>query len=1109
MMKTNLRSFSPETKMMTKKNKITGYIRRTVAALVPAFILAVLSSACVDELDWQDPDSFPEGETTVAVSVNFMPMTQALTTRTSAPAGDVMKDLTDLCIVAYDREGKLLEGYPREITGYEESWETRKDSDTSDGSVPSETKTRRASFRMTIPYGRYYLYAVANLGRKGETTTLQELESRRTEILERSGLESVVMDWDDGEIMNNRQMLGYFTLGSESYSPHTGDMVETVDVARPDISLHCWLRRMASKVTVSVDGSGLRSGVTVHIKKATIHNIPVSCALWDKNKAVSAGEVLGQSAYEIDFRDITSTGAGSEDGKTWPCVSKDSPLIDALGNAHSETAPALFFFENMQGVIEGEDKRQEVDLATGKVKDSDDIQDNVPFGSYIEVEGYYESNALGNVSRGNITYRFMLGKDYINDFDAERNYHYKLTLCFNGNANDYDWHIDYTEDPDIYMPSPYFISYLYNREIRVPVKVNPGKGRKLVRLEAEIIDNRWGPWDDAIDAPAAGLDYNRDRDLEGQNIQDGFLSLKKVPFTRVMTHNGKDPVDWVPAGQWEQLNANYFYGLFGTSSPLNGNAVFINSDNYKEIYGNVDKSRRTYQTEANADGSEKRYETGTDSEYGWYSVATETDPKGRCIYNFQIPMFTQPKQLTVQTGHSGNNPYVAYERHAVVRFTAYFDKGEPFSRTVPIRQVRRVVNPKGVYRDVGNNTPFDVELMVLPRENSNTFQSVESIGPWKAYVVPGTDPKGLVTLSGYNTEYTDVDGQKVTAVGGKSRTNIKFRINFNNKGTDTDPAYAAIRVEYNDYSCEHVILVRQGYAPDKVDDAQTTYWHTLNMITDTREAEDPRDEGSLFKHGNSKQPIASSNQVAEYGDPGSNSANWINVQPYFFKDARDKDFVIEGESSTMKWYQITEPADIRKSTFDGSFGGKCATSAQYKELIGTDVDDLENAYGVLYAGSARKCQKTTQAAYHWRRGGSDAYGMRGTFVYNKKTGKNLFFPIGACGYGHRKGYREVNASGAVVGYGGIGVLRYSCNRSEIWKVNERPLFYDLYMRPGAIYWANSGDCLDINYFTFDFSQVGITNLSNTQSVTLTEGGKSATHGVYATSDACFVRKTGK
>ena len=41
------------------------------------------------------------------------------------------------------------------------------------------------------------------------------------------------------------------------------------------------------------------------------------------------------------------------------------------------------------------------------------------------------------------------------DYNAQRNYHYKLTLRFNGYANDVDWHIDYKkEDRKIQNPNP-------------------------------------------------------------------------------------------------------------------------------------------------------------------------------------------------------------------------------------------------------------------------------------------------------------------------------------------------------------------------------------------------------------------------------------------------------------------------------------------------------------------------------------------------------------------------------------------------------------------------------------------------------------------------------
>ena len=65
--------------------------------------------------------------------------------------------------------------------------------------------------------------------------------------------------------------------------------------------------------------------------------------------------------------------------------------------------------------------------------------------------------------------------------------------------------------------------------------------------------------------------------------------------------------------------------------------------------------------------------------------------------------------------------------------------------------------------------------------------------------------------------------------------------------------------------------------------------------------------------------------------------------------------------------------------------------------------------------------------------------MRGCFIYNKTNGRNLFFPIGASGYGHRKqGYGDMkNWQGVVTGQGYIHgetkntvVLRYSAGRSD-------------------------------------------------------------------------------
>lgn len=78
-----------------------------------------------------------------------------------------------------------------------------------------------------------------------------------------------------------------------------------------------------------------------------------------------------------------------------------------------------------------------------------------------------------------------------------------------------------------------------------------------------------------------------------------------------------------------------------------------------------------------------------------------------------------------------------------------------------------------------------------------------------------------------------------------------------------------------------------------------------------------------------------------------------------------------------------------------------------------------------------------------------------------------------------------------------------------------PLFFDLYMRPGAIYWAkrvgtttnaNTGKpepavALDINYFTFDFNYLPPTNIFQKVDPTIYD----QTLIDFQNSDACFVR----
>ena len=83
--------------------------------------------------------------------------------------------------------------------------------------------------------------------------------------------------------------------------------------------------------------------------------------------------------------------------------------------------------------------------------------------------------------------------------------------------------------------------------------------------------------------------------------------------------------------------------------------------------------------------------------------------------------------------------------------------------------------------------------------------------------------------------------------------------------------------------------------------------------------------------------------------------------------------------------------------------------------------------------------------------------------------------------------------GAVANGGKTAVLKYSNTPIKI--EDNRPLFYDLYMRPGAIYWLKEkggpkADIVgwDFNYFTLDFNGIQASNIL---------------HDIG--SDACFIR----
>lgn len=1017
------------------------------------FLMIATVTSCYDEFMKQE--FIGEGKASISATLDFKPMSSALS-RTRA-AGDALKDISSLHVLLYDKNKNLIKNW--KIDGYTVSDENRSNSDAENGSS-AETTTKRATFKLPeeIGFGKYYMYAVANIPDLLTNTAYSEA------IQTVDGLKNIPLTWDSEDVANNGQMIGFFTKSS---APVLSADDESLIVNEKSVKLHAWLRRAASKVTVAFDGSNLKEGVFIYIQSVQIKDIPSQCYLGKDNN-------VGREGYTLD---MPGSGPDMSDGETITyhegehdlqnfeygegCASHRITVGSPYLGSHEETAPALYFYENMQGTgVTMPDKRQDAN-GDGKLdfpglpnKPEDPnkewnyrLKDAVPYGTYIEVHAHYISNNSERLGNGHIIYRFMLGQNETNDYNAKRNCHYKLTLKFKNFANEADWHIEYEEpEPGVMTPEPYYISYLYNHSMMYPIKVNTG-GRKIEYIKAEILENNWAPYNASSDIYFTGAPNGVAAPW------NGFLSLHKT-----------------------------------TETVLYENIIGSNEQYYKTV---PKRGEREYKDFVLPEGiTSEEFTTENSEQDDKYRV--EKHPTEANTYNIYIPMYTRAKQMISTTGYTGNNPYVAYQRKARVKITTKLEGLDKiFENEVPIYQVRRVVNPKGIYRSLKNNKSFHVVLKRLPGEDQQMFKTFQSEGPWKAYVVKETNGKGI-TLSVTDPMTTELkdDPEYGKAIYGKTGSVIDFNVNFEQSSDNpSENRYAIIRVEYHNYTCQHLIFVRQG---DKPDDLVTNgvKWYAMNMKTTSELASNPLDEGSLFKFGNWSHPIdALSNKNPR--EP------WIKVTPEDFKIYPEDGFTNAATGDKMVWTDI-----IHSNTTDG-FGNpqmanaRVATGADFWKLRNSYI---EQGYGVLYGDDATETADDIVEAYGYDyKHNKSGRGMRGCFAYNSETGKNLFFPIGASGYGHRKqSYTPTWGDPETLN----GVLRYASGRTQLYPSPvERPLFYDIYKRPGGIYWLNAeipqnyftptdGVSLgwDINYFSFDFNFISKDNL-------IRSGG----------SDACFVR----
>ena len=1110
--------------------------QRIVYCLLVLFCL----TSCMDELPFENTN-LGEGSTDVTFTMSFHPETGVSLGETRAAKGDAIKDINNLFIIFFDKSGK-----DTGIHYYIENPHTTSvKRDTLEDKLPTtELETVQVEQTYNIPYGVYHIYAVANMG------DLAINEYKDSIAKGEESFKNIRFAWKKDNIQSNAQMSGYFITGNEyernedgTYRRHAKDV--TID--RSVKNLHAWLRRAASKVTVDYDATGLREGVTIYLKSVKLKNIPASCCLVNENKP--KGEKIAFQGQEMD--DLIFDGDGiiyeerpERESADKYILAKGHPYIgdyDYLNDGdekinehkkiHDHLSEAMFFYENMQGVGEEHtvtDKRQDVSGKNESISYPNGAEcghpgenegkpagegwrDGKKYGTYVEVDAYYVSNVLGNVGRGPIKYRFMLGKDIITDYNAERNYHYKLTLKFNGNANDVDWHIDYDEDdaPGVYMPD-YYVSYLYNQPY-VDYETDPDSYWEKcypIRLAGttigneitvQIIENNWGP--DGTASDLASLEYytgnvyttsttagsantrkpTLSTSLLRSGVWHGFLSLYKQEGVAEIS-TSEDNTSW---GRYSAGEYIYWYRRGKKAENVNEGAAPLSQAN--EI--RFGEGNRTYKTTLN-DNREIGEEVYVDKDNGAYKVV-KSIKNGLNETTIYIPLFTRPLVINQKKGFTGNNPYFSYQRTAKLRVETTINN-ETKTKESTVNQVRRIINPKGVFRSWDNTTPFKVTLMHRTSETPGTdfVPFTSEGGPWRATIVAG---------QGWHINNNSTQAE------GSTNSIISFSVAPDSKLTNsTETACALVRVEYHDYHCVHYIHLRQGYAPLSLDG--NTYWHSFNMrYTDNDlayESDCELDEGSMFRYGNLTKAIDAINNTwddqftttAHYSNSKfilapvgeterENSlqyATWGEIQPKdeFPKDELTKNttFTVDGVACRMPKYEdFNTLKTATKTNLDVSFG-----VCYGDEATGNNANDEDAFY---YSWYARK-GVPTWLTYQPNRTGADPQGksgVRGCFVYDHTNGKVIFLPLGACSYGRRKG-------------DGNGILRYAdfndtFEKSVPGQGPYVPLLHNLYKQYGAVYWVSdrfdtqgrgrSADIVvawDINYSSLDFNPTYAYNL---------------------------------
>ena len=1081
-----------------------------------------MASSCNDDFPYQVGE-IPEGEGIVSATVTFTPTIAANLGKTRTP-GNAINDIKSLCVLVYTADGKLFKSYSSKsseenskLTYTIGTYKVNQSDDHLDGNEAhtDEEETAKATFSLNnLAYGRYRIYAVANMD--------DLLEKYGENIQDENGLKNISLNWNPNDVPANNQMFGYFTPATNMDSK--GFDAPLLELSTTKTEIHAWLKRAASKVTVKFDPSGLNERVWIYVKSVTVMDLPKTCFLGKENTPDNANQLYNHldrygvpDQYKPTIADteitpntrfwynasgvVTNVSGRPDLNNKKSGLELNKSIREAIPkDAHNPSSPSLFFYENNQqpdytGMSETQKikynkEQQHTGLQDGvgkPIRDDEndkDFKDRVKYGTYVEVEAYYISENPEKTGEGPIKYRFMLGKDVTYNYDAQRNYHFKLTLGFKGWANEPDWHIDYEQpEPGIEVPEVFRVSYLYHQKSELPIRILGD----CSDLQVDIIENNWAPYDSVgytyngnkyeVPAPQPVADESPDATYAFKWNFDAYIS-----DVYMRTENGKKvqvPYFGFLCLHLPDRNTTSIPEDFGASA--NASLIKYYNDNHE---GDRHFTRADLTVGSHGNTSSDVVYTEDDA----YNVINVKDDNNHDVPNQKtllLPLWTRAKTLIEDSGFSGNNPFEGYERKAVVRITAKFPNKPDIVKEVRVLQVRRLVNPKGVWRAYNESNAFNVTLLEADNANGRSgFHPFVSQGEWSAYVDAESNEGGF-SLDMNN----ETNGYKEgNVIHGYTGSTISFSINFSTSVDEDDSKCAIVKVLYHGNQCLHKILIRKGY--NNPIELGGNKWSSFalygaNWIRGNNDGYDdeynatltlnPLMLGSMFRRGiQSKGIYVKNNQkaaLAPFLPPNGASFEVANTR-----------------TPSQTWTQINYRND--RNT-DRSLGKFYAGGRTYKVPSYDDFMDLTNScefgYGVFYGSAATAPATTADDAYGLIDPDNtgeftDPRGMRGIVAYDRTTGDQIFFPMGKYGTGRRTMFNVQELSNGDPNPNYYGVLRYADVYDVLNGSNDvyRPIPYNLPIACGNIYWIDvyragggpqGSGCLgwDMNYFNFDFN----------------------------------------